>query len=120
MRISDWSSDVCSSDLSVADAEDVVQDAFLRWLAVERDAVREPEAFLRRIVTRLCLDELKSARSRRAAYVGSWMPEPPMEAGEDTIDDDLTLPLVLALERVSPIDDRQSVVKGRGLSIKVE
>lgn len=89
---------------SVADAEDVVQDAFLRWLAVERDAVREPEAFLRRVVTRLCLDELKSARSRREAYVGSWLPEPLVEAGEDLIDDDITLPLMLALERLSPLE----------------
>ena len=48
---------------SVADAEDVVQDAFLRWLGADRGAVREPEAFLRRVVTRLCLDQLKSARA---------------------------------------------------------
>jgi RNA polymerase sigma-70 factor (ECF subfamily) len=50
---------------SVADAEDVVQDAFLRWLGADRDGVAEPEAYLRRVVTRLCLDQLKSARRRR-------------------------------------------------------
>lgn len=50
---------------SVADAEDVVQETFLRWLAVDRAAVREPEAYLRRIVTRLSLDLLKSAHRRR-------------------------------------------------------
>ena len=50
---------------SVADAEDVLQDAFLRWLAVDRAAVRAPEAFLRRIVTRLCLDRLKALRRGR-------------------------------------------------------
>src|SRR3546814_2023641 len=50
---------------SVADAEDVVQDAFIRWLGTDRDAVREPAAFLRRTVTRLCLDQIKSARSQR-------------------------------------------------------
>jgi len=55
---------------SVADAEDVVQEAFLRWFDADRDAVREPEAFLRRVVTRLCLDHLKSARHRRETYVG--------------------------------------------------
>jgi RNA polymerase sigma-70 factor (ECF subfamily) len=55
---------------SVADAEDVVQDAFLRWLDVDRDAVREPAAFLRRVVTRLCLDRLKSVRRERVTYVG--------------------------------------------------
>ena len=54
---------------SVADAEDVVQDAFLRWLDADRDAVREPEAWLRRVVTRLCLDQLKSARRRRETYI---------------------------------------------------
>ena len=53
---------------SVADAEDVVQEAFLRWFDTDRDAVREPEAFLRRIVTRLCLDQLKSARRGCATW----------------------------------------------------
>ncbi|HEY6703423.1 MAG TPA: sigma factor, partial [Xanthobacteraceae bacterium] len=86
---------------SVADAEDMVQEAFLRWLEVDRGAVREPEAFLRRIVTRLCLDHLKSARHRRETYVGPWLPEPVVEAVEDEIDD-ITLPLMMALERLSP------------------
>jgi RNA polymerase sigma-70 factor, ECF subfamily len=88
---------------SVADAEDVVQDAFLRWLDVDRDAVREPEAYLRRVVTRLCLDQLKSARRRRETYIGPWLPEPVVEAPEDDIDD-ITLPLMLALERLSPLE----------------
>jgi RNA polymerase sigma-70 factor (ECF subfamily) len=88
---------------SVADAEDVVQDAFLRWLDTDRDAVREPEAFLRRVVTRLCLDHLKSARYRRETYVGPWLPEPVVEAAEDEIDD-VTLPLMMALERLSPLE----------------
>jgi RNA polymerase sigma-70 factor, ECF subfamily len=88
---------------SVADAEDVVQDAFLRWLDVDRDAVREPAAFLRRVVTRLCLDRLKSARRERETYVGSWLPEPVVESGEDELDD-VTLPLLLALERLSPLE----------------
>jgi RNA polymerase sigma-70 factor (ECF subfamily) len=88
---------------SVADAEDVVQDAFLRWLDTDRDAVREPEAFLRRVVTRLCLDQLKSARRRRETYVGPWLPEPVVEA-EDGEVDDVTLPLMMALERLSPLE----------------
>src|SRR5918996_1196194 len=75
---------------SVADAEDVVQEAFLRWLDADRAAVREPEAFLRRIVTRLCLDQLKSARRRREAYIGPWLPDPIVEEDED---EDVTLPL---------------------------
>ncbi len=86
---------------SVADAEDVVQEAFLRWFDADRDAVREPEAFLRRVVTRLCLDHLKSARHRRETYVGPWLPEPVVEAAEDEVDD-VTQPLMMALERLSP------------------
>jgi len=89
---------------SVADAEDVVQDAFLRWLATDRGAVREPEAFLRRIVTRLCLDFLKSARHQRETYVGTWLPEPIVEPGDQEVDDDVTMPLMLALERLSPLE----------------
>jgi RNA polymerase sigma-70 factor (ECF subfamily) len=88
---------------SVADAEDVVQDAFLRWLDVDRDTVREPAAFLRRVVTRLCLDRLKSARHLRETYVGSWLPEPIVESNEDERDD-VTLPLLMALERLSPLE----------------
>ncbi|WP_205412168.1 sigma-70 family RNA polymerase sigma factor [Sphingomonas crusticola] len=86
---------------SVADAEDVVQDAFLRWLDADRDAVREPEAFLRRVVTRLCLDQLKSARVRREHYVGEWLPEPVVE---DDPAEDVTLPLLVALDRLSPLE----------------
>jgi RNA polymerase sigma-70 factor (ECF subfamily) len=86
---------------SVADAEDVVQDAFVRWVAVNRSEVREPEAFLRRTVTRLCLDQLKSARKQRETYVGPWLPEPIVE---DNVEQDVTLPLMLALERLSPLE----------------
>jgi RNA polymerase sigma-70 factor (ECF subfamily) len=88
---------------SVADAEDVVQDAFLRWLDADRDAVREPAAFLRRIVTRLCLDRLKEVRRSRETYVGTWLPEPVVESSEDELDD-VTLPLLMALERLSPLE----------------
>jgi RNA polymerase sigma-70 factor, ECF subfamily len=88
---------------SVADAEDIVQDTFLRWLDVDRDAVREPAAFLRRVVTRLCLDRLKSVRRERETYVGSWLPEPVVESGEAELDD-VTLPLLMALERLSPLE----------------
>ena len=87
---------------SVADAEDVVQDAFIRWLGTDRGAVREPAAFLRRTVTRLCLDQLKSARAQRETYIGPWLPDPLLE--EDEADDDVTLPLMLALERLSPLE----------------
>ena len=63
--------------------------------------MRIPAAFLRRIVTRLCLDHLKSARVRREAYTGPWLPEPLVE---DEPVEDVTLPLMLALERLSPLE----------------
>ncbi|WP_224242399.1 sigma-70 family RNA polymerase sigma factor [Hyalangium gracile] len=88
---------------SIADAEDIVQEAFVRWLATDRDAVRDPEGFLLRTVTRLCLDVLKSAQRRRETYVGPWLPEPIVESEEEQIDD-VTLPLLLALERLSPLE----------------
>lgn len=86
---------------SVSDAEDAVQEAFIRWMKADRGAVREPEAFLRRTVTRLCLDQLKSARHKRETYVGPWLPDPVVE--EDEVED-VTLPLMLALERLSPLE----------------
>jgi RNA polymerase sigma-70 factor, ECF subfamily len=86
---------------SVADAEDVLQEAFIRWMRAERSEVREPEAFLRRMVTRLCLDQLKSARHQRETYLGPWLPEPVVE---EEAEDDVTLPLMLALERLSPLE----------------
>ncbi|HET9537917.1 MAG TPA: sigma-70 family RNA polymerase sigma factor [Mesorhizobium sp.] len=86
---------------SVADAEDVLQEAFIRWMGADRSGVREPEAFLRRTVTRLCLDQLKSARRQRETYVGPWLPDPVVEGEEE---EDVTLPLMLALERLSPLE----------------
>ncbi len=87
---------------SVADAEDVVQETFIRWMATDRSAVRQPEAYLRRTVTRLCLDQLKSARHRREVYIGPWLPDPVVE--EEEAEEDVTLPLMLALERLSPLE----------------
>ena len=55
---------------SLAEAEDAAQEAYIRWHQADRDKVREPRAFLSRIVTRLCLDQIKSARSRRETYIG--------------------------------------------------
>ncbi len=86
---------------SVTDAEDILQEAFIRWMGADRSEVREPEAFLRRTVTRLCLDQLKSARSRRETYIGPWLPDPVVEEEEQ---EDVTLPLMLALERLSPLE----------------
>jgi len=93
---------------SRSDAEDVVQDAYLRVAGA--DDVRNTEAFLVTVVTRLCLDRLKSARARRELYVGPWLPEPVFDA--DTLSaeaatelaDDLSFALMLALERLSPLE----------------
>jgi len=89
---------------SVAESEDVVQDSFLRWQRVE-DAVQEPRAYLARVVTRLCLDRLKSAQSRREQYVGTWLPEPIVEdVGAQRVADDLSVALLMTLERLSPLE----------------
>ncbi|CDZ47227.1 sigma-70 family RNA polymerase sigma factor [Neorhizobium galegae] len=86
---------------SVSDAEDMVQEAFIRWMKADRQEIREPEAFLRRTVTRLCLDQLKSARRQRETYIGPWLPDPVVEEEKE---EDVTLPLMLALERLSPLE----------------
>ena len=89
---------------SLAEAEDVVQDAWLRWQDVDHAKVESVPAFLSRIVTRLCLDVMKSARMRRESYVGSWLPEPVIEEDDGPDEDNLTLTLMLALERLSPLE----------------
>ena len=94
---------------SVSDAEDIVQEAWLRWRDVAQDEVEAPRAYLARTVTRLCLDQMKSARSKREFYVGAWLPEPLVEeigAVEADADTQLDAPiaLMLALERLSPLE----------------
>jgi len=95
---------------SLAEAEDAVQEAYLRWRQADRGGVENPRAFLSRVVTRLCLDELKSARSRRETYVGPWLPEPVVDGGAldaETASDyahDLSIALMLTLERLSPLE----------------
>lgn len=92
---------------SVAEAEDIVQEAWLRWHRSDAASIREPEAFLVRMVTRLCLDQLKSARIRRETYVGTWLPEPVVDIGDaaaEAEDDAVTLALMLALESLSPLE----------------
>jgi RNA polymerase sigma-70 factor (ECF subfamily) len=89
---------------SVAEAEDVVQDAYLRWHGADREAVTNAQAFLSRTVTRLCLDHLKSARVKRETYIGPWIPEPMIEADETLEAEDITLTLMMALERLSPLE----------------
>jgi RNA polymerase sigma-70 factor (ECF subfamily) len=88
---------------SMAEAEDMVQDAWLRWRQVD-GPVEVPAAYLTRIVSRLCLDRMKSAQARRETYVGAWLPEPLLGTTEATAEDDLTLTLMMALERLSPLE----------------
>ncbi len=91
---------------SMAEGEDIVQEAWIRWQQADREDVRAPGAFLTRIVTRLCLDTMKSARARREIYVGSWLPEPIVEPDDNDVLplDELTLTLMLVLERLSPLE----------------
>jgi len=92
---------------SVAEAEDVVQDAFLRWDGSDRAAVAAPRAFLARIVSRLCLDRMKSARAQREEYVGTWLPEPVVGAeprDPAALAEDLSIALLMTLERLSPLE----------------
>ncbi|RYZ10006.1 MAG: sigma-70 family RNA polymerase sigma factor [Myxococcales bacterium] len=87
---------------SIAEAEDAVQEALLRYQDVP-EGVDSPRAYLARMVTRISLDVLKSARRQRETYVGPWLPEPLIE-GEESVADDLTLTLMMALERLSPLE----------------
>lgn len=94
---------------SVTDAEDVVQDAWLRWQTTDRSDIRDPRAFLTTVVTRLCYDELGSARARREAYVGEWLPEPlvtdensPAERAE--LREEVSLAMLAVMEQLSPAE----------------
>ncbi|MGW7444488.1 RNA polymerase sigma factor SigJ [Kitasatospora sp. NPDC054795] len=97
---------------SFTDAEDVLQDAWLRWRAADRSAVADPRAFLTTVVTRLCYDQLGSARARREAYYGEWLPEPavtyttgpdsPAELAERG--ESVSLALLAVLEQLTPAE----------------
>lgn len=93
------------------EAEDVVQDAYLRWSeSAANTAIVDDRAFLRTIVTRLCLDRLRSARARREVYVGPWLPEPVVSDVKENpeastvLADDISFGLLLALERLAPLE----------------
>ncbi|MEP2718583.1 sigma-70 family RNA polymerase sigma factor [Pseudophaeobacter sp.] len=90
---------------SVADSEDILQEAYLRWQRVDHDTVLDPTGYLVRVTTRLCLDQLKSARVRREAYTGAWLPDPVLtENPIELLDQDVTVALLLALDRLSPLE----------------
>jgi RNA polymerase sigma-70 factor, ECF subfamily len=90
------------------EAEDVVQEAFLRWQAQDRSAVRSPPAFLTTVVTRLAIDRLRSAERRRVEYVGPWLPEPlvsELDPGDATSEaEQLSFALLATLQRLNPVE----------------
>ncbi|HEY1291643.1 MAG TPA: RNA polymerase sigma-70 factor [Chloroflexota bacterium] len=95
---------------SVSDAEDILQEAFLRWDRARSEDVRSPRAFLATVVVRLCMDELRSARARREVYVGTWLPEPLVTTGRSDLTDSVVLreslsfAFLLMLEKLSPLE----------------
>lgn len=93
---------------TLADAEDIAQDAWIRWQQADLSAVRNPEAFLVSVVSRLCLDRLRRRQRERRAYVGPWLPEPVLtpspDAEERAFGSDVSFALLLALERLSPLE----------------
>ncbi|MEU8480723.1 RNA polymerase sigma factor SigJ [Streptomyces hygroscopicus] len=93
---------------SVADADDAVQETWLRWQALPEDEVADPRAYLTTVISRICYDLLGSARVRREAYIGPWLPEPVVAAGgpEDrvTLDESVGLALLTVLERLTPAE----------------
>ncbi|PTL83397.1 RNA polymerase sigma-70 factor [Vitiosangium sp. GDMCC 1.1324] len=88
---------------SVAEAEDIVQEAWLRWEAAGREDVRSDRAFLSTVVTRLCLDRLKSAQVTREQYVGPWLPEP-VRTDTQVDSESISLAFLVLLESLSPVE----------------
>jgi RNA polymerase sigma-70 factor (ECF subfamily) len=95
---------------SVSDAEDVLQEAFLRWDRARPEDVRSVRSYLATVVVRLCMDELRSARARREVYVGPWLPEPLVTTRRSELTDTLVLreslsfAFLLMLEKLSPVE----------------
>jgi len=95
---------------SVMDAEDAVQETYLRWQRASPDEVRSPKSYLSTVVTRLCIDHLRSAKTQREQYIGPWLPEPLI--AEETADmdsklalaDSLSMAFLVLLERLAPIE----------------
>jgi RNA polymerase sigma-70 factor, ECF subfamily len=98
---------------TVADAEDAVQETFLRWEQTDRAAVENPAGWLTTVLTRHCLDQLRSARARREAYVGPWLPEPLVQEADMTaedpaervaLDESVSLAMLVVLETLGPAE----------------
>ena len=93
---------------SVTDAEDAVQEAWLRWSGVDQSGVNDPRAFLVRVTTRLAIDRLRRAKARRETYVGPWLPEPILtrnDVAEDAaMAESVSMALLVVLETLSPLE----------------
>lgn len=95
---------------SVADAEDMLQETFIRWQQASGDDIRSPRAFLVTIISRLCINHLQSARVQREEYVGQWLPEPLVtDPGSDPlgiirVDESLSMAFLVLLERLTPVE----------------
>ena len=89
---------------TLADAEDIVQETWLRWAAVPPNEIEAPRAFLSKVTARLCLDHLKSARVKRETYVGEWLPEPVAEETDEVTGEDVSYAVMIAMERLTPLE----------------
>lgn len=94
---------------SVSDAEDMVQETWLRWMRADLNEVKTPKSWLLTIVSRLCLDRLKSAQVQREEYYGTWLPEPllpegPNSTAADEVDESVSIALLMVLEKLSPAE----------------
>ena len=91
---------------SRADAEDIVQEAFLRWQQSGAEEIRSPRAFLVTVVSRLCINHLQSAQARREEYFGEWLPEPVVSESEDrgAVEESLSMAFLVLLERLNPVE----------------
>ena len=93
---------------SITDAEDAVQEAWLRWSNVDHSRVADPRAFLVRVTTRLAIDRLRRAKARRESYVGPWLPAPVL-TGQDLSEDaamaeSVSMAMLVVLETLSPLE----------------
>jgi RNA polymerase sigma factor (sigma-70 family) len=100
---------------SAAEAEDIVQDVWLRWQTTDRSVVRDVPAFLAKTTTRLAINVIQSARSRRETYVGPWLPEP-VDTGADPeleaeLGEALQFAVLVLLEKLSPIERTAYVLR---------
>jgi RNA polymerase sigma-70 factor (TIGR02957 family) len=93
---------------SVTDAEDIVQEAWLRWSGVDHSQVKDPRAFLIRVTTRLAIDRLRRVKARRESYVGPWLPEPVLTSQDPAEDaamaESVSMAILVMLETLSPLE----------------